>query len=406
MNLRSVSVLRWIVVVLCVATSVLTGETARAACPPGQSTPITSGGSALRLPVYLGTLGPAPRASFYILGSGGTVNSGTLPASAWLHNVGDLDGDGLPDYRIDAPGEGPGGWGDPLTNGCPSTLDSPHPPLVIVITQEREDLDGDGVFDVFEDLNHNNILDAGEDRDGDGRLTPPDGCEGALREDVDCDGRPDLIYEDANNNHHLDPGEDIDGDGRLDYIDEDVNHNGKLDPGEDRNGNGRLDTFNPAFPNIPVYIEDRNGNQNLDDRVHPRMDDMIFGYVFPPDGPPIPTTFDGFYPYGSLKPAPGGVIVVTLAWDGTAYDLSRITTPTRIVQLPGGGGQVRFLDASPLDRLVPAVSGVRRSPDATWRMRFDVPGTDLADELAGTRGVFDSFLLSFLTRTFRFMENG
>jgi hypothetical protein len=333
MSLRPVFVTRWVVVASCVLLGALSGETSRAACPPGQSNPITSGSSALRLPVYLGTLGPAPRASFYILDSGDTVNSGTLPASAWLHNVGDLDGDGLPDYFIDAPGKGPGGWGDPSTNGCPSTHGLHHPPLVIVITQEREDLDGDGKFDVFEDINHNGILDPGEDRDGDGRLTPPGGCEGALREDVDCDGRLDLIYEDVNGNHHLDPGEDLDGDRKLDYIDEDLNHNGMLDPGEDKNFNGRLDTFDPNFPDIPVYIEDRNGNEMVDDQPSP----------------------DTLYPYGELRPAPGGVIVVTIDWDGTAYDLSNITVPTRLVQVPGDG-LVRFLDASPLDSLVHAAS--------------------------------------------------
>jgi len=144
-----------------------------------------------------------------------------------------------------------------------------------------EDYDRDHHFDVFEDINHNRVLDTGEDLDNDGRLTRTGaGCEGILREDVDCDGHPDLIYEDDNNNHVLDPGEDRDGDGKLDYIDEDVNHNGILDPGEDRNQNGRLDTFDPKFPSIHPYIEDRNGNQFLDDN-------------------PIPSST---YPYGELTP--------------------------------------------------------------------------------------------------------
>src|SRR5262249_51247874 len=103
-----------------------------------------------------------------------------------------------------------------------------------------EDFDRDHHFDVFEDVNKNRVLDTGEDRDLDGHLTRTyAGCEGVLREDVDCDGHPDLIWEDENNNHVLDTGEDRDGDGKLDYIDEDFNHNGVLDPGEDRNGNGK-----------------------------------------------------------------------------------------------------------------------------------------------------------------------
>jgi thrombospondin type 3 repeat protein/galactose oxidase-like protein len=499
LNRRALST-RWVFVASCViALCCLSGGSARADCPAGQSNPITSGRAVLRPPIFLGNLGPAPQASFYLLGSGNDNNSGSLPASAWLHQGGDLDGDGRPEFRIDAPGEGPGGWGDPRTNGCPSTLDPPHPPLVIVITHEREDRDGDGKFDIFEDINHNGVLDPGEDLDGDGRLTPPGGCEGALREDVDCDGHPDSIWEDVNGNHILDIGEDLDGDGRLDYIDEDANHNGRLDPGEDRNVNGRLDTFDPAFPNIHPYIEDRNGNQMLDDT-------------------PSPVTS---YPYGELRPVPGGIIIASVAWDGTAYDLSNITNPTRLVTvaedldgdgvydvfedinhngrldlgedrdgdgrltprggceglfredkdcdghpdfvfeddnhngvldpgedrdgdrrlddgtedrnhdqmlndrvrpqpddtlfevLPDGrtvpipssypyfsfhpGVQVPFLDATPLDRLTPAVSGVQQSPDATWRMRFDVRGTDLADDLGGTRDIFDRYLISAWT---------
>jgi len=150
-----------------------------------------------------------------------------------------------------------------------------------------EDYDLDRAFDIFEDINHDRHLSPGEDRDLDGRLTSGAGCEGVHREDVDCDGHVDLIWEDDNNNHQLDPGEDRDGDGRLDYIDEDVNHNGVLDPGEDRNDNQRLDTFDPQFKNIHPYIEDRNGNQNLDDRSFPSLLD------------PQP-----LYPYGELRPIP------------------------------------------------------------------------------------------------------
>ncbi len=199
---------------------------AEAACPPGQSNPITSGTGKNGLPVVLTGLGGAPQGFFFVLGAGYSANSGALPVSAWLVNAGDLDGDGRPDYRINAPGEGPGGWGDPRTVGCPSALDPPHPPLVIVVYHEKEDLDGDGAFDVFEDFNHNGILDPGEDLDGDGHLTPPGGCEGVLRKDKDCDGHLDTINEDFNHNGKLDPGEDIDDDGHLDDGTEDRNHDG------------------------------------------------------------------------------------------------------------------------------------------------------------------------------------
>jgi hypothetical protein len=117
-----------------------------------------------------------------------------------------------------------------------------------------EDYDGDGAFDVFEDtFQRNRELDirlsggvvVSEDADGDGRLTPVGGCEGALREDVDCDGRLDVVSEDQNGNGVLDPGEDGDRDGHLD-----------------------------------LGLEDRNGNNLLDDRPHPAGD----------------------YPYGGTRP--------------------------------------------------------------------------------------------------------
>jgi hypothetical protein len=93
-----------------------------------------------------------------------------------------------------------------------------------------DDFDRDGFFDVFEDANHNGKLDPGEDLDHDGRLTPSFGCEGALREDLDCDGNLDRQNEDA------------DGNGLFDFVHEDLDGDRRLDLGvEDRNGNHRLD---------------------------------------------------------------------------------------------------------------------------------------------------------------------
>ncbi|HEV8702165.1 MAG TPA: TonB-dependent receptor [Candidatus Polarisedimenticolia bacterium] len=174
-----------------------------------------------------------------------------------------------------------------------------------------EDLDRDlpiPLFDIFEDLNDNGVLDLGEDRDGDGKLTRSRaGCEGYTREDVDCDGHIDLFWEDMNYNGALDPTEDKDGDRHLDYIDEDFNHNGvlDLDLGEDRNGNGHLDTrdaqFAEDFPLIFPYIEDRNRNQNIDDRTRPIPSDQInFGLPSDPDFHRI----EASYPYGRFFPIP------------------------------------------------------------------------------------------------------
>ena len=275
----------YLLLLLTAAVALTVGAPAWAACSPGQGARITSGDPSAGPPVILTGLGAAPSASFFLLGAGDNHNSGSLPASAWLVNVGDVDGDGLPDYRVEAPADGPGGWGDPRTNGCPAFASPAHPPLVLIIQHEREDLDADGRFDVFEDRNRNGQLDPGEDRDLDGHLT--DACDGVLREDLDCDGH-------------------------LDYINEDDNGNGRLDPGEDRDGDGHLDLGN----------EDRNRDFVLNDR-------------------PVVSTLDAdqdengrrgtYYPYGERVPSHGGILVISLAWNGTAYNLQSLNTPTELL---------------------------------------------------------------------------
>jgi hypothetical protein len=94
-----------------------------------------------------------------------------------------------------------------------------------------EDIDGDGVFDVIEPRFSGMFgLPPGVDRDGDGHYTPFFGCEGALREDKDCDGHLDSIPEvDKNGDGILNANEDLDQDFRWDDGTEDRNHNGKLD---------------------------------------------------------------------------------------------------------------------------------------------------------------------------------
>jgi len=112
-----------------------------------------------------------------------------------------------------------------------------------------EDYDQDGAFDVYEDfLAPQGVFNAAlEDVDRDGHQTPRNACEGAGREDQDCDGR-------------------------LDFVPEDLNGNGRLDSGEDRDGDGHLD----------AGTEDRNLNQRLDDTPHPTST----------------------YPYGETTPRP------------------------------------------------------------------------------------------------------
>src|SRR5437867_2301299 len=205
-------------------------ERSEAACPSGTNVPIRSGTGHAGIPVVFKFRPGVVSGSFFLLGAGDANNSGSLPSQAWLTPLGDLERDGGVAYAIDAPATGPGGWGDPRTIGCPALAGPPYPPLVLILKQTREDLDGDGVFDIFEDGNNNRVLDAGEERDLDGRLTPVStqtpfgrlpGCEGVTREDQDCDGYLDLYYEDVNHNGILDPGEDRDADRRLDLINED-----------------------------------------------------------------------------------------------------------------------------------------------------------------------------------------
>ncbi len=71
----------------------------------------------------------------------------------------------------------------PLTLEEPDNYFSSDPRVeasTLLFETYEEDLDGDGFFDVFEDLNQNGVLDDGEDIDGDGKL---DICE-----DSDSDG--------------------------------------------------------------------------------------------------------------------------------------------------------------------------------------------------------------------------
>ncbi|MEE9293098.1 MAG: TonB-dependent receptor, partial [Acidobacteriota bacterium] len=135
-----------------------------------------------------------------------------------------------------------------------------------------EDFDGDGHFDIFEDFNGNRLLDAGEDLDRDGRVTPPGGCEGEEREDIDCDGNLDFLNEDFNGNGVLDIGEDIDGDGRLDLGTEDRNGNQILDDVPFPDGDYPFGRIAPEQPDREYVINRSTGVtsgphfQNVSDR--------------------------------------------------------------------------------------------------------------------------------------------
>lgn len=399
---RPSAITRWSLAPVCLLAISLTGvPVVFAGCPPGESNPISSGTGAVGVPVIFSGLGTDRHASFFILGAGDSANSGTLPDS-WLVPVEDVDGDGVPEVRIEAPGDGPGGWGDPLTEGCPSTLMPPRPPLVIVLHHANEDLDGDGRFDVFEDtLIRNGSLDEfdidadgiaqcgqpsggvknfeSEDRDCDRRLTPPPNfgqyvpdCEGRNREDRDCDGHLDNINEDFNSNGRLDFGEDLDGDGRLDR------------GIEDRNGNNRLDDRpfpDPADPRNPLCQDPSNRNP-----VDPSIPCSI-PHTLPPG------VASALYPYGTLVPSPGGIIVASVEWNGSAYDFDAINTPTRLVTL-ADGRMFRLVEPTPLERLLGRASAGRATSctfEIASRAHFEVDGVDLHDDRHGTREIFDHY---------------
>jgi hypothetical protein len=151
-----------------------------------------------------------------------------------------------------------------------------------------EDTDLDGRYDIFEDFNHDGMLSGclnnpntgqpfcfppwgapapwdptiiryGEDADLDGRLTPPYGCEGSEREDLNCNGLLDMEF-DFNQNGIVDPNEDtgipcgnpvLCPDGFLPG----TRFNGQFDT-EDKNGNYDLDTLPGAgYTSFPFWVD-------------------------------------------------------------------------------------------------------------------------------------------------------
>ncbi len=131
-----------------------------------------------------------------------------------------------------------------------------------------EDYDRDHAYDIFEDYNHNGKLDYNEDRDDDGRVTPPGGCEGASNEDVNCNGYLDQEF-DLNLNGVVDPSEDVGipcsdpvrcpGGYELDASGHSTRGNGKFDS-EDINHNHELDTVgNSGQTSFPFWV-DKNGD--------------------------------------------------------------------------------------------------------------------------------------------------
>jgi len=111
--------------------------------------------------------------------------------------------------------------------------------LFVITNPLNEDIDGDGFFDINEDLADIGVLNNG----GTGAPLVPGGPATFLL------GEGPLLNEDANNNGILDLGEDLNGNGTLETaINEDVDGDGTLDQfAEDVNGNGVLDNTDRTF---------------------------------------------------------------------------------------------------------------------------------------------------------------
>ena len=131
------------------------------------------------------------------------------------------------------------------------------------------DFDGDGAWDIWEDTYiRNGLIDVWnepegvghtEDVDGDGRLTPYGTCEGAAREDIDCDGRLDVVDEDLNGNGRLDGTEDLDGDRFLDRGNEDRNGNELLDDTPFPSGDYPYGGLRPTKPDRDYFVNETTG---------------------------------------------------------------------------------------------------------------------------------------------------
>jgi len=139
-----------------------------------------------------------------------------------------------------------------------------------------EDWDADGAWDIWEDtIIPNGRIDeievpdpangpqatklVSEDADRDGHLTARGGCEGANREDTDCDGYLDNVDEDINHNGILDGNEDIDKDGRLDRGTEDRNGDGILNDTPFPTSTYPYGRLRPPEADRDYFIDERSG---------------------------------------------------------------------------------------------------------------------------------------------------
>lgn len=190
-----------------------------------------------------------------------------------------------------------------------------------------QDFDRDGKWDVFEDVNHNGVLESphisqptnadgsindtnwGEDLDHDGHLTPSGRAQnGLLQSTGGCEGRPTQFDHNPAHVSATYPNgwptnglEDFDCDGHLDFISEDDNHNGILLPQNDRDGDHFLD----------MGFEDRNHDNLLNDTPTPMgpadicpIDPVTGLGVIPCDASNRLGQTSATYPYDTRAPLP------------------------------------------------------------------------------------------------------
>jgi hypothetical protein len=211
-----------------------------------------------------------------------------------LDPLGDLDGDGTPNYHdqfspgfIDTNGDGIDDRYDTDLDGVINSydLDSDNDGIPDIVEAGGVDTNGDGRVDVFADADGDGLATIYDSNNGGVAIanldTDTDGIPNARDLDSDNDGIPDIREAggaDGNNNGKVDTFTDIDHDGFTDQYDGDAGNDGiaentanaLIPTGTDTNADGRPDSYTKAnndrtsLPN--PYDLDSDGDGILDAR--------------------------------------------------------------------------------------------------------------------------------------------
>ncbi len=217
-----------------------------------------------------------------------------LESPTGLDPLGDLDGDGIPNYLdptnpgyVDSNGDDIDDRYDTDLDGIINSwdLDSDNDGIPDIVENGGLDTNGDGRIDNFTDANGNGLHDAYDPALGGtplgSRDTDSDGVPNYYDLDSDNDGLPDIREAggtDLDNNGRIDGFTDTDGDGFSDPVDGDVGNDGiaentantLIPTGADTNADGRPDSYvkaNHDAAGLPdPYDLDSDGDGILDTR--------------------------------------------------------------------------------------------------------------------------------------------